>query len=69
PDFVMLGQAYGINSNAAETPKELDKLLGEIFSIKRSSLVNCIVSKEENVFPMIPGGKSVDEMILSKEEL
>lgn len=69
PDFMMLGRAYGIDSYTIDAPAELDKLLGEIFSKKRSSLVNCIVSKEENVFPMIPGGRSVDEMIISKEEL
>lgn len=69
PDFMMLGRAYGIDSYTIDTPAELDKLLGEIFSKKRSSLVNCIVSREENVFPMIPGGRSVDEMIISKEEL
>ena len=69
PDFVMLGRAYGIDSYLADTPAELDKILGEVFSRKRSSLVNSIVSREENVFPMIPGGKSVDEMIISKEEL
>jgi len=69
PDFVMLGQAYGIDSNMVKTPKELDELLKKVFSEKKSSLVNCIVSKEENVFPMIPGGESVDEMIIFKEEL
>ena len=65
----MLGSAYGIDSYIADTPKELDKLLTKIFCEKKAALVNCIVSKEENVFPMIPGGKSVDEMIMSKEEL
>lgn len=69
PDFVMLGRAYGIDSYLADTPKELDKVLTKIFCEKKSALVNCIVSKEENVFPMIPGGQSVDEMIMSKEEL
>lgn len=69
PDFVMLGRAYGINSYIANIPQELDEILRKIFSEKKSALVNCIVSKEENVFPMIPGGKSVDEMIISKEEL
>jgi len=69
PDFVMLGRAYGIDSYIANTPKELDKLLTKIFCEKKASLVNCIVSKEENVFPMIPGGKSIDEMIMFEEEL
>lgn len=69
PDFVMLGRAYGIDSHIVDTPKNLDEILTKIFSIKKATLVNCIVSKEENVFPMIPGGKSVDEMIMSGEEL
>ena len=69
PDFVMLGRAYGIDSYIANTPKEIDKLLIKIFCEKKASLVNCIVSKEENVFPMIPGGKSIDEMIMFEEEL
>ena len=69
PDFVVLGKAYGIDSYVVKAPKELDELLEKLFSIKKACLLNCVVAKEENVFPMIPSGKSVDEMIIYKEEL
>ncbi len=52
PDFIKIGEAYGIKSIQLKTKKDLKKHLKKV-------LVECIVEKEENVYPMIPAGKDV----------
>ena len=68
PDFVALGKAYRIDSYRVENLDLLDELLIKTFKTDRPVLIDAVVTKEENIFPMIPSGKSVDEMILSKED-
>jgi len=62
PDFTKVAEAYGVKSL---TIKDEDGLLKieEIIESDEPILVNCIVTKEENVYPMIPAGKSVEDMI------
>lgn len=62
PDFVKVAEAYGIKSVTLESEEDLEKI-DEILKIDEPILVNCIVKKEENVYPMIPAGKSVEDMI------
>ena len=68
PDFVTLGKAYRINSYKVENLNLLDDLLKKAFKTDKPTLIDAIVTREENIFPMIPSGKSVHEMILSKED-
>jgi len=68
PDFVTLGKAYRIDSYRVEKNDLLDDLLEKTFKTDKPVLIDAVVVKEENIFPMIPSGKSVDEMILSKED-
>lgn len=62
PDFVKVAEAYGIKSVTLESEEDLEKI-DEILKSDEPILVNCILKKEENVYPMIPAGKSVEDMI------
>ena len=59
PDFIKIGEAYGIKSIQLKSKKDLKKNLKKILESDEAVLVECIVEKEENVYPMIPAGKDV----------
>ena len=59
PDFIKIGEAYGIKSIQFKNKKDLKKNLKKILESDEAVLVECIVEKEENVYPMIPAGKDV----------
>ena len=59
PDFIKIGEAYGIESIQLKNKKDLKKNLKKILESDEAVLVECIVEKEENVYPMIPAGKDV----------
>ena len=64
PDFVKLAEAYGGLGLRAETPGELDDKIIQMIESDKPVLFDCRVTKEENVFPMIPSGAAHDEMLL-----
>ena len=59
PNFIKIGEAYGIKSIQLKNKKDLKKNLKKILESDEAVLVECIVEKEENVYPMIPAGKDV----------
>ena len=59
PDFIKIGEAYGIKSIQLTNKKDLKKNLKKILESDEAVLVECMVEKEENVYPMIPAGKDV----------
>ena len=59
PDFIKIGEAYGIKSIQLTNKNDLKKHLKKILESDEAVLVECIVEKEENVYPMIPAGKDV----------
>lgn len=63
PDFVKLAEAYGGVGIRAETPDELDAKIMEMIEVKKPVLFDCVVTQEENVFPMIPSGAAHNEML------
>lgn len=63
PDFIKLGEAYGISSIQIREDRSLKSKLKKILASKEAVLVECIVEKEENVYPMIPPGTSVEQLI------
>ncbi len=66
PDFVKLAEAYGGVGIRVDRPDELDSALDQAFSVgDRFVLIDVAVSKEENVFPMVPSGAALNEMVLS----
>jgi len=65
PDFVELAEAYGGVGLRASTPEEFDRALAAAMEVQdRPVVIDCVVPTEENVYPMIPSGQSVDEMRL-----
>ena len=64
PDFVRLAEAYGAVGYRVTDPAEVEKTLKEAFALPRPVIVDVIVDREENVYPMVPAGKSITEMLL-----
>jgi len=63
PDFVKLAEAYGAFGVRATTPDELDAALIAAFEHDGPAIVDVRVEREENVFPMVAPGSSIDEML------
>ena len=68
PDFVKVAEANGVLGLRAENAAELDEMLKKGLAHDGPVVMECIVRKEENVYPMVPGGKAIDEMLLHPEE-
>ena len=67
PDFVKLAQAYGIKGLRIRRPADVDRILREAHEYQNGPcVVVAEVVKEDNVFPMIPAGAAVSEMIIEK---
>ncbi len=67
PDFVKLAESYGHVGIRIDDPKTLQSQLDEVFSEKyknRLVFVDIITDQQENVYPMIPAGAGLNEMIL-----
>jgi acetolactate synthase-1/2/3 large subunit len=64
PDFVKLADAHGIAGRAVRTRAEVVEAVTEARSTPGAFLLNFMVEKEESVYPMIPAGASLHEMIL-----
>jgi acetolactate synthase-1/2/3 large subunit len=63
PDFVKLADAHGIAGRAVRTRSEVSSAVEEARSAPGAFLINFLVEKEESVYPMIPAGKALHEMI------
>ena len=65
PNFVKLAESYGHVGIKIEQPGDIEGALKEAFKLKdRLVFMDFITDQTENVFPMIPGGKGLSEMIL-----
>lgn len=64
PDFVKLAEAYGAVGFRITEQKDLDKTLKEAFAIPKPVIVDIRVDPEENVYPMVPAGCPLTEMLL-----
>ena len=69
PDFVMVAKGYGIEGKSICKREDVKNALKEMLDHKGSYLLEVIVGKENNVFPMVPQGRGVAEVVLSKEEI
>ena len=69
PDFVALAAAYGIKGRRVESREELDGAIDEMLQHDGSYLLEAVVAKEEMVFPMTPTGKSVNYVMLNRDEI
>ena len=68
PDFVKLAEAYGCVGIRANKPEELDGKIGQMLSINKPVIFDCVVDKVENCYPMILSGKPHNEMLLGSQE-
>jgi len=68
PDFVKLAEGYGHRGVLVERPEDVEPALREAFG-RRNELVflDFITDQTENVYPMVPGGKGISEMILAED--
>jgi len=65
PDFVKLTESMGGVGLRAEKPEDVEKVLKEAMAINdRPVVIDFVVNREEDVFPMVPPGAAVSEMIL-----
>jgi acetolactate synthase I/II/III large subunit len=65
PDFVKLAEAYGHVGMRIDKPADVEPALKEALSRKNDLVfMDFITDQTENVFPMVPGGKGLSEMIL-----
>ncbi|MCX8111151.1 MAG: biosynthetic-type acetolactate synthase large subunit [Syntrophorhabdaceae bacterium] len=64
PDFVKLAQAYNAVGYRIEKEEEVDKILKEAFANKRPTFIDVPVDPEEGVYPMVPAGAALRDMLL-----
>ncbi len=68
PDFVKLAEAYGHVGMRIEKPSDVEPALKEAFARKHDLVfMDFKTDQTENVFPMVPGGKGLSEVILAEE--
>ena len=67
PDFVKLAEAFGAKGILVSDPAKLDDAIIEMLEHPGPVIVDCVVEKHENCFPMIPSGKAHNEMILGED--
>ena len=65
PDFVKLAEAYGAVGLRATKPEEVEPVLKEAFAVNKPVLIDFVVAQEEGVYPIVPPGKSITEMLLT----
>ena len=67
PDFVKLAQAYGVKAWRIRRPADVDRILAQAHAYDAGPcVVVAEVVKEDNVFPMIPAGAALSEMLIEK---
>jgi acetolactate synthase-1/2/3 large subunit len=65
PDLVEIAKAYGAKGIRIDKPEELEAKLKEALAYKDGPcLVDVRVEKTENVFPFVPPGQAINEMIV-----
>lgn len=69
PDFVQVAKGFGIPGKSISKREDLVSSLKEMLDNNGSFLLEIMVGKENNVFPMVPQGRGVAEIVLSREEV
>jgi acetolactate synthase-1/2/3 large subunit len=64
PDFITIARGFGIDGHTCSERENLSDSLDKMLDSKKAYLLEVIVEKEENVFPMVPAGTSVSEIRL-----
>ncbi len=67
PDFIQIAKGYGIAGKKVLSRPELDAGIDEMLNHKGAFLLEVSIEKEDNVFPMVPAGASVSDVILKAQ--
>jgi acetolactate synthase-1/2/3 large subunit len=67
-DFVKIAEAYNAVGLRATKRSEVESVLKEAFSIKRPVFMDFVVDWQEKVYPMVPAGAAIDEMLFLEEK-
>ena len=65
PDFVKLAEAYGALGLRAHKPDEVESVIREAFASPKPVIMDFVVNPEECVYPMVPAGAAMTEMLLA----
>ncbi|OGP60858.1 MAG: hypothetical protein A2V65_10695 [Deltaproteobacteria bacterium RBG_13_49_15] len=65
PDFVKLAEAFGAKGFRAKKPQEVKTVLQEGLKASGPVIMDFLVAKEECVYPMVPAGAPITEMLLA----
>jgi acetolactate synthase-1/2/3 large subunit len=64
PDFIAIGKGFGIDGHKVEVREDLEKGISKMINHHGPYLLEVVIEKEDNVFPMVPTGASVSDIIL-----
>ena len=67
PDFVKLAEAFGCKGRVVSDPAELDDAIREMLDYDGPFILDVLIERHENCFPMIPSGKPHNEMLLGED--
>jgi acetolactate synthase-1/2/3 large subunit len=67
-DFVKIAEAYNAVGLRATKPSEVEPVLKEAFKIKRPVFMDFAIDWQEKVYPMVPAGAAIDEMLFLEEK-
>ena len=68
PDYKLIAQAYGIGSEVVESREGMREAVQRLFADDSARILIVHVAEQENVMPMIPPGKGVNEIMISETE-
>ena len=68
PDYSLIAKAYGIRYRCVEDRAELEDAVREMLDADEAFLLDAHVRQEGMVYPMVPGGRRMDEILLNNEE-
>ena len=68
PDFVKLAEAYGVKGLRATNKEEAEKAWQEALDTPGPVLIDFVVRKHENVYPMVTAGNTIDKMLMGDAE-
>jgi acetolactate synthase I/II/III large subunit len=64
PDFIMIGKGFGIEGHKVEVRDDLEAGIQKMIDHPGPYLLEVVIEKEDNVFPMVPSGASVSDVML-----
>ncbi|MCP4714718.1 MAG: biosynthetic-type acetolactate synthase large subunit [Deltaproteobacteria bacterium] len=64
PDFVKLAEAYGAVGLRATKPEEVEGVISQALAVKQPVVMEFVVASEEGVYPMVPAGAPISNMLL-----